>query len=62
MVAEAAVMRIASTITSDVSQQPPINLRSWLTVNIAKKSGRIVAHTNDAMQSRWSTTLTTEQN
>lgn len=62
IVALAAVMRTARTMTKEVNQHPPISFRSWLRVNIERNSGRIVAQTNDKMHSKWRTTLTTEQN
>ena len=52
MVALAAVMRTARTMTKEVNQHPPISFRSWLIVNMERNSGRIVAQTNDKIHSR----------
>ena len=62
IVVEAAVIKIDKMTTKVVNQQPEINLRSWLKVNIDRNSGRIVAQTKLEMHRKWSTTLTTEQN
>lgn len=62
IVVEAPVIKIDKITTKVVKKQPDISLRSLSTVNIDRNRGLIVAQTNDEIQSRCRTTLTTPQN